>query len=199
MNVHIRIRAVKMAEFTFEQTKLEGCIIVTPQIFKDARGYFMEIYQKEKFEAAGIPADFVQDNQSKSSKGVLRGMHFQKEKPQGKLVRAISGSVFDVAVDLRPDSKTFKQWVGVELSAENGKQLFVPKGFAHGFLVLTETAEFNYKCTDYYAPQDEGGLFYADEDIKINWPDIGREYVLSEKDQNAKRANEQTFDYFLGR
>ena len=188
-----------MAEFTFEQTKLEGCIIVTPQIFKDARGYFMEIYQKEKFEAAGIPADFVQDNQSKSSKGVLRGMHFQKEKPQGKLVRAISGSVFDVAVDLRPDSKTFKQWVGVELSAENGKQLFVPKGFAHGFLVLTETAEFNYKCTDYYAPQDEGGLFYADEDIKINWPDIGREYVLSEKDQNAKRANEQTFDYFLGR
>jgi dTDP-4-dehydrorhamnose 3,5-epimerase len=199
MNVHIRIRAVKMAEFTFEQTKLEGCIIVTPQIFKDARGYFMEIYQKEKFESAGIPADFVQDNQSKSSKGVLRGMHFQKEKPQGKLVRAISGSVFDVAVDLRPDSKTFKQWVGVELSAENGKQLFVPKGFAHGFLVLTETAEFNYKCTDYYAPQDEGGLFYADEDIKINWPDIGREYVLSEKDQNAKRANEQTFDYFLGR
>ena len=188
-----------MAEFTFENTKLEGCIIVTPQIFKDSRGYFMEVYQKEKFEAAGIPTDFVQDNQSKSSKGVLRGMHFQKQKPQGKLVRAISGSVFDVAVDLRPDSKTFKQWVGVELSAENGKQLFVPKGFAHGFLVLSETAEFNYKCTDYYAPQDEGSLFYADEDIKIEWPDIGMEFVLSEKDQKAKCANEQTFDYFLGR
>ena len=188
-----------MAEFTFEKTKLAGCIIVTPQIFKDSRGYFMETYQKEKFEAAGIPTNYVQDNQSKSGKGVLRGMHFQKQKPQGKLVRVISGGVFDVAVDLRPDSETFREWVGVELSAENGKQLFVPKGFAHGFLVLTDTAEFTYKCTDYYAPEDEGSLFYGDEDVQIEWPDIGVEYILSEKDQNAKRSNEQAFKYFLGR
>lgn len=185
-----------MGKFIFEETGLAGCILITPQKFEDSRGYFMETFQKEQFEEAGIPTNFVQDNQSKSTKGVLRGLHFQKNSPQGKLVRVISGSVFDAVVDLRPHSNSFGKWCGIELSAENGKQLFVPKGFAHGFLVLSETAEFFYKCTDYYAPGDEGSLLYNDPAIGIFWPEVDTGILLSEKDGNAKKFHEQSFEYF---
>lgn len=159
-----------MGKFTFEQTKIPGVIVVTPTVFGDARGYFMETYQYEEFAAGGIELPFVQDNQSSSTKGVLRGLHYQTEHAQGKLVRVVSGEVFDVAVDLRRDSETFGQWTGVYLSAENKKQFYIPPGLAHGFLVLSDSAEFVYKCTDYYAPQYEAGLMYNDPDIGIEWP-----------------------------
>ena len=151
----------------------------------------METYNCNDFKAAGIDAVFVQDNQSRSRKGVLRGLHFQKRHPQGKLVRVISGEVFDVAVDIRKDSPTYKKWHGVVLSAENKKQFYVPPGFAHGFLVLSEEAEFVYKCTDFYHPEDEGGIIWNDPDIGIEWPVEGiRELILSEKDRNLRRISE---------
>lgn len=185
-----------MGKFTFVETGLPGVLVIEPTVFGDARGYFMETFQKEEFAAAGITDEFVQDNQSKSSRGVLRGLHFQKEHTQGKLVRVTRGEVFDVAVDCRPNSATFGKWVGVTLSEENKKQFYVPKGFAHGFLVLSDEAEFCYKCTDYYDPSAEGGIPYNDPTVNVEWPDCGCEYLLSEKDKKHEPFAAQTFDYF---
>ena len=185
-----------MGKFKFIETEIPGVLIVEPTVFGDARGYFMETFHKEEFAAAGITDEFVQDNQSKSSRGVLRGLHFQKEHTQGKLVRVTKGEVFDVAVDCRPNSATFGKWVGVTLSDENKKQFYVPKGFAHGFLVLSDEAEFCYKCTDYYDPTAEGGIPYNDPTVNVEWPDCGCEYLLSEKDKKHEPFAAQTFDYF---
>ena len=185
-----------MGKFTFVETGLPGVLVIEPTVFGDARGYFMETFQKEEFAAAGITDEFVQANQSKSSRGVLRGLHFQKEHTQGKLVRVTKGEVFDVAVDCRPNSATFGKWVGVTLSEENKKQFYVPKGFAHGFLVLSDEAEFCYKCTDYYDPTAEGGIPYNDPTVNVEWPDCGCEYLLSEKDKKHEPFAAQTFDYF---
>lgn len=172
-----------MGQITVETCEIEGLKIITPKVFGDARGYFMETYNYNDFKEAGIAVEFVQDNQSASKRGVLRGLHFQKEFPQDKLVRVIKGEVFDVAVDLREGSATFGQWKGVLLSEENKKQFFVPKGFAHGFLVLSDYAEFCYKCSDFYHPGDEGGLMYNDPDLGVEWPiEKDMELLLSEKD-----------------
>lgn len=171
-----------MGKFNFEKTEIEGVYIITPTAYGDERGYFMETYSEKDFAEAGLNYKFVQDNQSSSRKGVLRGLHFQKIHPQAKLVRVISGEVFDVAVDLREGSATYGKWVGARLSAENKKQLMIPRGFAHGFLVLSEMAEFAYKCDDFYHPEEEGGIIYNDADIAISWPEIDAEYILSEKD-----------------
>jgi len=172
-----------MGQITVETCEIEGLKIITPKVFGDARGYFMETYQYEDYKAAGIPEVFVQDNQSASSRGVLRGLHFQKEFPQDKLVRVIKGEVYDVAVDLREGSPTFGKWFGVLLSEENKKQFFIPKNFAHGFLVLSDYAEFCYKCSDYYHPGDEGGLRYDDPEIGVEWPIAeDMQLLLSEKD-----------------
>ncbi len=149
---------------------IEGLKVIEPAVFGDARGYFMETYNYNDFKEAGIDCEFVQDNQSSSTKGVLRGLHFQINYPQDKLVRVVSGEVFDVAVDLRKGSKTFGKWFGVVLSAENKKQFFIPKDFAHGFIVLSDTAEFCYKVTDFYHPNDEGGLMWNDPEIGVEWP-----------------------------
>ena len=166
------------------KTKLDDCVIIEPKIFSDARGFFLETYRDSYYsDLAGISMPFVQDNHSRSSKGVLRGLHFQKKKPQGKLVRVVSGKVFDVAVDIRKDSKTFGKWDSVILSGDNKKQFWVPPGFAHGFVVLSETADFEYKCTDYYDPSDEGSLLWNDPDLNIPWPIDNPK--LSEKDANA--------------
>lgn len=172
-----------MGKITVETCHIEGLKVITPTVFGDSRGYFMETYNYNDYKAAGISEVFVQDNQSASKKGVLRGLHFQKEFPQDKLVRVVRGEVFDVAVDLREGSATFGQWFGVLLSEENKKQFFVPKGFAHGFLVLSDYAEFAYKCTDFYHPNDEGGLLYNDPEIGVEWPiPEGMELIMSEKD-----------------
>lgn len=174
-----------MGKITVETCHIEGLKVITPQVFGDSRGYFMETYNYNDYKAAGIPEVFVQDNQSASKKGVLRGLHFQKNFPQDKLVRVVSGEVFDVAVDVRKDSATFGQWYGVILSAENKKQFFIPKGFAHGFVVLSDYAEFAYKCTDFYHPDDEGGLLWNDPEIGVEWPiPEDCELTLSEKDKN---------------
>lgn len=149
---------------------IEGLCIIEPKVFGDARGYFMETYNENDMKAAGLDYEFVQDNQSASSKGVLRGLHFQIHYPQDKLVRVVSGEVYDVAVDLREGSKTFGKWAGVLLTAENKKQFMIPKGFAHGFIVLSDHAEFCYKVTDFYHPNDEGGLMWNDPDIAVEWP-----------------------------
>ena len=168
------------------KTSLDGCVIIEPEVFGDERGFFLETFQAERYASlAGINTPFVQDNHSRSSKGVLRGMHFQKEKPQGKLVRVVSGEVYDVAVDLRKGSCTFGQFASVILSAENKLQFWVPPGFAHGFVVLSDIADFEYKCTDYYDPSDEGSVLWNDSDIKIPWP-IDKP-SLSEKDANANK------------
>lgn len=180
-----------MSNFNFIKTDIEGVILVETKVFEDNRGYFMETYRENEFKEAGINADFVQDNQSASVKGVLRGMHFQKEFPQGKLVRVISGEVYDVALDLRKDSKTYGKWQGFVLSAENKKQLFIPEGLAHGFLVLSDKAEFVYKCTDYYHAGDEGGIAYDDPDLNINWKDFyDGEFILSDKDKHHPTLKE---------
>ena len=155
---------------------IDGLCVIEPAVHGDARGYFMETYSKRDMEEAGLNMEFVQDNQSSSVKGVLRGLHFQKEYPQGKLVRVVKGSVFDVAVDLRKESATYGKWYGVELTEENKKQFYIPQGFAHGFLVLSEMAEFCYKCTDFYHPGDEGGLAWNDPAIGIQWPMLCGEY-----------------------
>lgn len=164
--------------------EIEGLKVIEPAVFGDARGYFMETYQYNEFKEAGIDVQFVQDNQSSSSYGVLRGLHFQIHYPQAKLVRVVKGEVFDVAVDLREESRTYGKWFGVILSAENKKQFFIPQGFAHGFLVLSENAEFLYKCSDFYHPGDEGGLLWSDPDLGVKWPiPENMELILSEKDQ----------------
>ena len=173
-----------MGKITVETCGIEGLKVIVPKVFGDERGYFMETYHYEDYKAAGIDQVFVQDNQSSSRKGVLRGLHFQKEFPQDKLVRVLSGEVFDVAGDLREGSATFGKWFGVVLSAENKKQFFIPKNFAHGFLVLSDYAEFAYKCTDFYHPNDEGGILYNDPEIGVEWPvPEGMELIMSEKDQ----------------
>lgn len=169
--------------FNFIKTDIEGVYIIEPKVFGDNRGYFMETYSENDFNDAGLNYKFVQDNQSKSKKGVLRGLHFQKNHPQAKLVRVISGEVYDVAVDLRKNSKTYGKYVGVLLSAENKRQFMIPRGFAHGFLVISEIAEFVYKCDDFYHPEDEGGIMWNDKDINITWPHIDGDVLLSEKDK----------------
>lgn len=171
---------ITSGNFTFTQTSIEGVTIVDVKSYGDDRGYFMETYKKPDFVAGGIDVDFVQDNQSSSVKGVLRGLHFQINHPQSKLVRVVSGEVFDVAVDLRPGSATYGKWEGVVLSAENKRQFFIPRGFAHGFLVLSDTAEFCYKCDDIYHPNDEGGLMWNDPEIGIVWPAMQGDEVFDE-------------------
>lgn len=189
-----------MGQIKVTRCPIDGLCVIEPTVHHDNRGYFIETYNQNDMHEAGLDMVFVQDNQSMSSKGVLRGLHFQKQFPQGKLVRVIKGCVFDVAVDLRQSSKTYGEWFGVELSEENHKQFYIPEGFAHGFLVLSDVAEFCYKCTDFYHPGDEGGLAWNDPEIGIEWPQVKGEYkgtskadgytledgtplILSEKDQ----------------
>ncbi len=173
-----------MSKFKITKCEIEGLYILEPKVFYDDRGYFMETYNQNDFDKLGLNMKFVQDNESKSKRGVLRGLHFQKKHPQGKLVRVIKGSVYDVAVDIRKNSKTFGKWVGLELSEENKKQFYIPQGFAHGFLVLSEEAQFVYKCSDFYHPEDEGGIIYNDSTINISWPILeDMEVVISEKDK----------------
>ena len=169
---------------------IRGLCIIEPSVYGDSRGYFMETYNQNDMKAEGLDMVFVQDNQSMSTKGVLRGLHFQKEHPQGKLVRVVRGEVFDVAVDIRKDSETYGKWFGVTLSAENKKQFYVPEGFAHGFLVLSDEAEFCYKCTDFYHPEDEGGIIFNDPAIGIEWPALDVDYCMSEKDKLWKTLGE---------
>ena len=173
-----------MGKIKVTRCEIEGLCVIEPIVFRDARGYFVETYNYNDFKAEGLDMVFVQDNQSMSVKGVLRGLHYQKQFPQGKLVRCVRGTVFDVAVDLRASSKTYGKWYGVELSAENKKQFYIPEGFAHGFIVLSDEAEFAYKCTDFYHPGDEGGLAWNDPEIGVEWPiEEGMELIISEKDQ----------------
>jgi len=191
-----------MGQITVEKSAggIDGLCVITPVVHKDERGYFMETYNKRDMEEAGLFMDFVQDNQSSSLKGVLRGLHYQKQYPQGKLVRVVRGAVYDVAVDLRKGSPTYGKWHGTILSEDNKKQFYIPEGFAHGFLVLSDIAEFFYKCTDFYHPGDEGGIAWNDPTLGIEWPDVLGEYqgsascegyclkdgtplVISEKDQ----------------
>ena len=176
-----------MGKITVTPCDIEGLYVIEPTVFKDERGYFVETYNQNDMKEAGLDMVFVQDNQSMSTRGVLRGLHFQKQFPQGKLVRVVRGKVFDVAVDLRSDSKTYGKWFGVELSAENMKQFYIPEGFSHGFLVLSDEAEFCYKCTDFYHPGDEGGLTWNDPEIGVGWPlEEGVDLIISEKDQKWK-------------
>lgn len=180
-----------MGKLNVIETKLKGVVIIEPTVFGDARGYFMESYSKKDFDEAGLTMNFVQDNESRSKKGVLRGLHFQTKHTQGKLVRVVEGAVFDVAVDLRKDSPTFGQWTGVTLTAENKRQFYVPEGLAHGFLVLSDAATFQYKCTDYYAPEYDGGVVWNDPDIGIEWPLDGTfDVLLSDKDQKQQTLKE---------
>lgn len=174
----------KMGKIKVTRCEIDGLCVIEPTVFGDNRGFFMETYNKNDFAENGLDMTFVQDNHSKSVKGVLRGLHFQINHPQGKLVRVVVGEVFDVAVDLRKDSKTYGKWLGVTLSAENKKQFYIPEGFAHGFVVLSDEAEFIYKCTDFYHPNDEGGLMWNDPEIGIKWPiPEGFTPILSEKDK----------------
>jgi dTDP-4-dehydrorhamnose 3,5-epimerase len=185
-----------MGQFTFTQTEIKGVYIIEPKVFGDHRGYFMETYNYEDFKKAGLDMVFVQDNQSKSKKGVLRGLHYQNPNPQGKLVRVISGEVFDVAVDLRKGSATYGKWAGVVLSAENKKQFYVPQGFAHGFLVMSEEAEFVYKCTEFYHPEFEGSIAWDDSDIGIKWPlENIEDVMLSDKDKKAKTLKDSRIEF----
>ena len=184
-----------MGKIKVTPCEIEGLYVIEPTVFKDERGYFVETYNQNDMKEAGLDMVFVQDNQSMTVRGVLRDLHFQKQYPQGKLVRVVRGKVFDVAVDLRKDSKSYGKWFGVELSAENMKQFYIPEGFAHGFLVLSDVAEFCYKCTDFYHPGDEGGLLWNDEEIGVEWPlEEGVDLIISEKDQKWKGLSE-TFHF----
>jgi len=186
-----------MGKFKFVKTSIEGVFVIEPTVFGDERGYFMETYHQKEFKEAGLDVTFVQDNHSKSRKGVLRGLHFQIINPQGKLVRVINGEVFDVAVDLRKGSPTYGKWEGVKLSEENKKQFYVPEGFAHGFLVLSDEAEFIYKCTNFYDAEDEGGILWNDPKIGIEWPlENINEIILSEKDKELKKFKDQKVNRF---
>ena len=179
-----------MGQIKVTRCDIEGLCIIEPAVHEDSRGYFMETYNKNDMAENGLTMEFVQDNQSMSTKGVLRGLHFQKEFPQGKLVRVVRGEVFDVAVDIRKGSETYGKWFGVILSAENKKQFYIPEGFAHGFLVLSDEAEFTYKCTDFYHPGDEGGIIWNDPQIGIEWPiPEGMEVKLSDKDMKWKEIS----------
>ena len=182
-----------MGKFVFNKTEIDGVYIIEPTVFGDERGYFMETYSETDFKEAGLNYKFVQDNQSSSRKGVLRGLHFQKNHPQAKLVRVLSGEVFDVAVDLRENSPTYGKWVGALLSAENKKQLMIPRGFAHGFLVVSDKAEFAYKCDEFYHPEDEGGIMY--DSANIEWPEVDAELTLSEKDLKHPTLAELDFKF----
>lgn len=180
-----------MGKFQFQKTDIDGLYVIEPTVFGDERGYFMETYNYNEFKEAGLDMVFVQDNESKSKKGVLRGLHFQTRNSQGKLVRVIEGEVFDVAVDLREGSKTFGKWYGVTLNAENKRQFYIPEEFAHGFVVLSEVAKFVYKCTNFYDPSSEAGLMWNDPDIGIDWPITDDMTVLlSEKDKKHPSLKE---------
>jgi dTDP-4-dehydrorhamnose 3,5-epimerase len=190
-----------MGSYTITPTALPEVLLVTPQVFADDRGFFLESYNRRNFNSIGISCEFVQDNHSRSTKGVLRGLHFQKQFPQDKLVRVIRGEVFDVAVDIRVGSPRFGNYVGVFLTAEDKRMLFVPKGFAHGFLVLSDTAEFMYKVSDFYNPADEGGIVWNDPDIGIEWPfaEYGIETpTLSKRDREWNGLKEQSFPFRFG-
>lgn len=185
-----------MCKINIIKTKINDLIIIEPTVFGDDRGYFMEAYNAEEFKAAGIELDFVQDNESKSKKGVLRGLHFQTNNPQGKLVRVIQGEVFDVAVDLRKDSLTYGQWEAVYLSGANKKMFYIPPGFAHGFLVTSEEAVFTYKCTSLYDPISDSGILYNDPEIGIEWPlEAIETLLLSEKDRQQKTLKEMNIKF----
>ena len=185
-----------MKKFKFTKTGIEDMFVVEPTVFEDKRGYFMETYHEKEFKDAGYDLTFVQDNQSKSTKGVLRGLHLQVNYPQGKLVRVIKGEVFDVGVDLRADSPTYGKWYGEILSEDNKKQLFIPPKFAHGFLVLSDEAEFVYKCTEFYHGEDESGIKWDDPDIGIEWPLEGiDDIILSDKDTQWKGLKESQIKY----
>ena len=183
-----------IGNFTFIETSIKDVYIIENKKYGDNRGYFMETYKESDFKAAGLDYKFVQDNQSKSKKGVLRGLHFQKTLPQAKLVRCLEGEVFDVCVDLRRDSPTYGKWEGVVLSAEKGNQFMVPRGFAHGFVVLSDTATFAYKCDELYHPEDEGGIMWNDPEVGIKWPYDG-EPLLSEKDKIHKSLKETNIKF----
>lgn len=183
-----------MGNFTFTETAIRGVYLIDVKLYGDRRGFFMETYKESEFDAAGLCYRFVQDNQSSSGKGVLRGLHFQKTHPQAKLVRVLKGEVFDVAVDLRGGSETYGKWVGAVLSEENRRQMLIPRGFAHGFLVLSDYAEFTYKCDDVYHPEDEGGIAWNDPNIGIEWPEVGG-LVLSDKDQKNPTLAESKFAF----
>lgn len=173
---------MQSGNFTFTETEIKDLFIIDVKTYGDNRGYFMETYKQSDFESVGLHYTFLQDNQSSSRKGVLRGLHFQKQYPQAKLVRVLKGEVYDVAVDLRSGSPTYGNWVGVLLSEENKRQFLIPRGFAHGFVVVSDYAEFAYKCDELYHPEDEGGIIYNDPDVSITWPDVGP-LTLSEKDK----------------
>lgn len=186
----------RMGKFEFIETGIEGMFIVEPTVFEDNRGFFMETFNERDFKDAGYDLKFVQDNQSKSTRGVLRGLHFQIKYPQGKLVRVTKGKVFDVGVDLRSDSDTYGKWFGAVLSDENKRQLYIPPKFAHGFVVLSDEAEFLYKCTEFYHGEDEGGIIWNDEDIGVEWPlDDIDEVILSEKDKLWPTFKESQISY----
>jgi dTDP-4-dehydrorhamnose 3,5-epimerase len=170
------------------KTPLSGVVIVKNRVFGDERGFFMETFHQERFESVGLPSKFVQDNHSRSSKGVLRGLHYQYPQWQGKLVRVLSGAIFDVAVDIRPDSRTFGQWFGLELNDENHLQLYIPPGFAHGFATLSDIADVSYKCTSLYKPEDEVGIAWDDPDIGVDWP--LSDPIVSDKDSKAPSLSE---------
>jgi dTDP-4-dehydrorhamnose 3,5-epimerase len=185
-----------MGNFTFTETKIKGVYIIDVKTYGDHRGYFMETYKESEFVEAGLNYSFVQDNQSSSRKGVLRGLHFQKTHPQAKLVRVLKGEVFDVAVDLRKGSETYGKWVGVLLSEDNHRQFMIPRGFAHGFVVVSDQAEFAYKCDELYHPEDEGGILWNDPDVGIEWPDVG-EIILSKKDTHNPTLKECKMEFEL--
>jgi dTDP-4-dehydrorhamnose 3,5-epimerase len=189
-----------VGKFKFLETGIKDLYVVEPTVFDDHRGFFMETYHAQEFKEAGLDMVFAQDNQSRSSRGVLRGLHFQYNYPQGKLVRVIKGEVFDVAVDLRKDSETFGKWYGLYLSEENKKQFYVPEGFAHGFLVTSDVAEFVYKCTDYYHPKDEGGIIWNDPNVGIEWPlDKVASILLSAKDEKWKTLKETEANFYINK
>lgn len=180
-----------MGKIKVTECGIDGLYVIEPKLIADERGYFAEIYNQKEMSEIGLGMDFVQENQSMSTKGVLRGLHFQKQYPQGKLLRVLRGRIFDVAVDMRKESPTYKKWFGIELSSENKKQFYVSEGFAHGFLVLSDIAEVAYKCTDFYHPGDEGGVIWNDPDIGIKWPiEEGMKIILSEKDKNWPFSNQ---------
>lgn len=195
---HFLMKEIAMGKFNFIETGIKDLYVIEPTVFGDDRGYFMETYNDEFApyikHLDGAPAEFVQDNQSRSKRGVLRGLHFQKENTQGKLVRVIEGEVFDVAVDLRRNSETYGKWYGVLLNTDNKRQFYVPEGFAHGFLVTSEYATFVYKCTNLYDPKSEGGLLWNDPQLAIEWPSVD-EILLSEKDKKHPTLAELNFSF----